>query len=151
MKKNLLILTCIIFFSQFSIAQNFGDSYYSVKSRVTNIISSIPNGNITCEYNIEGIEGQKIYGFDENGKLASLITRQYLSEADGETLYYGIYKKYNSMFGTASIDNKREYCSDCPKLKSKWKKGSESMIVTYYSLNGESLVQTMYIRKKGIF
>ena len=151
MKKNIFLLIIILLSSNYVLSQNFGDSYNSVKLKVSNIISSVPNGNITCEYNIPGAEGVKIYGFDENGKLASLITRHYLSDVEGETLYYGFYKKYNSMFGTATIDNKREYCNDCPKLKSKWTKNSESIIVSYYSLSGESLVQTMYIRKKGTY
>ena len=151
MKKNIYLLIIVLLSSNYIIAQSFGDSYYSVKSQVSNIISTVPNGNITCEFNILGAEGVKIYGFDENGKLASLITRHYSSDTEGETLYYGFYKKYNSMFGTATIDNKIEYCSDCPKLKSKWTKGSESILVTYYSLNGESLVQTMYIKKKGTY
>lgn len=151
MKKQLILFLFTIILPFIGHSQTFGDDYYSVKSKVSNIISSIPDRNITCEYNLQGIEGQKIYSFDDNGRLFSLLTRQYLSESEGETLYYGIYRKYNNLFGTALIDNEREYCNDCPKLKSKWTKNSESLILTYYSLNGESLVQMMYIRRKGTY
>ena len=88
---------------------------------------------------------------NENGKFVSLITRYYLSEQEGLLMYNTFYKKYNDLFGFPLINNIPEYCNNCKKLKSKWTRGSESLIISFYSMNGQALVQMMNIRKKGTY
>ena len=150
-KRKFFYFVFVLCFSYLTSAQNWGDSYNSVLSRVSYIKKYTPNESITCQFNSSGIEGEKVYGFDENGKFVSLITRYYLSEQEGLLMYNTFYKKYNDLFGFPLINNIPEYCNNCKKLKSKWTRGSESLIISFYSMNGQALVQMMNIRKKGTY
>ncbi len=133
-------------------SQNFGDSYSSVFNKLNNITKSQHNQNIECDFNVGGIEGIKIYGFNSEAKLTSLITRQYLNSTDGKILFNEYHSKYYDMFGYPLINKISENCNDsnnCQKIKSKWEKSTESLILTYYSLDGESIVQIHYLEKKS--
>ena len=147
-----LFIIVLIVFNYYSYSQNFGDSYYSVLNKVQNISKKSTNKSIECKYDIGGIEGVKIYGFESRGKLASLITRQYLDKTTGKILYDSYYSDFYSKFGSPTIKNEKEYCSDgvdCYKLKSKWIKNYETIILNYYTSSGESLVQLQYMKDKN--
>ena len=152
MKKRILITSLIfILISINSYSQEFGDSYYSVKSSVKNITSSVEGIAITCKLDLYDYESYIIFNFDEDARLYSYMVMHYVTDKEGSDLYSGYYKKYSNDFGTPLINNERKVCSDCPKIKSKWAKGSETLTINYFSLNGEALIQVMTMRRKGTY
>jgi len=150
MKNTIKIITLFILLTNSSFAQSFGDSYQSVLKKVNGIIEQSDNEYIKCDFNVSGIEGIKIYGFNSKGKLASLITQHFLKKDDGKALYKAYCDEYKRKFGNPQLDDQIEKCyegTDCWKNKSKWQKNNESLIVSFYTLSGESLVQTHYLTK----
>jgi hypothetical protein len=149
--KKIILLVLFIIIQNVGYSQKFGDSYSSVLNNLNNITKSSYNKFIECDFNVGGIEGVKTYGFDSEAKLVSLITKQYLNSDDGKTLFNSYHSKYYDMFGSPTINKNIEICFDgpnCSKIKSKWEKSTESIILTYYALSGESIVQFHYIKRK---
>ena len=149
MKTKMIMITLFILLTNSSFAQNFGDSYQSVLRKVDGIIERSENEFIKCNFNVQGIEGIKIYGFNSGGELISLITQQFLNKKDGKALYDGYYNSYRSKFGTPYIDNVKksgtERGNSYIKINSKWSKNKENLSVNYYTVSNESLVQTHYM------
>ena len=151
MKTKMIMISLFILLANSSFAQNFGDSYQSVLGKVNGIIKKSHNAFIKCNLDVPGIEGTKTYGFNSRGELVSLITQQFLNKEDGKALYDAYCNNYQMKFGYAKIDGKKEKCyegNDCWKIKSKWVKNDESLMVNYYTVSGESLVQTHYLIRK---
>ena len=151
MKKQLLLLSILFLLVIKTNAQSFGDSFRSVKSKVKNITTYVEGTAITCKLNSYDFESYIIFNFDEDSRLFSYMTMHYLSDNDASSFYRGLYNKYKGMFGNPNIDNERRNCSDCPKLKSKWIKGNETLTINYFSLNGEALIQVLTMRRKGTY
>jgi len=149
--KMIMIILFFNLLAKNSFAQNFGDPYQSVLRKIDGIIKRSKNEFIKYNFNVPGIEGMKIYGFNSSGELFSLITQQFLNKEDGKALYDGYYNNYRSKFGTPYINNVKRNGIDednsYVKINSKWSENKETLSVNYYTISNESLVQTHYIIK----